>query len=115
MSLLRNPFVLPIFVALIASVIALIAAVAVTFSDLNDAAVPDSVWGRSHSYEFRNFLRQRTSGVVSTIDKQLQGALSGINGATSVSTTFVTETTEDGTSVVNTIPSPPPYTPTSFY
>ena len=105
MSLLRNPFVIPIFVALIASVIALIAAVAVTFSDLNDAAVPDSIWGRSHSYEFRNFVRKRTSGVVSAIDKQLQGTVPGIDGDSSFSTT-------EGTSVAAPVPSPP-YT--TFY
>ena len=67
MSLLRNPFVIPLFVAFVACVIGLIAAVAVTFSDINDAALPSSVWGRAHSYEFRTFMRQQTSGVVSRI------------------------------------------------
>ena len=71
MSLLRNPFAIPFVVAFIASVVALIVSLSITFSDWNDAAIPDSVWGPPHSYEFNNFVRQRTSGTVSSLEKQV--------------------------------------------
>ena len=76
MSLLRNPFVIPLVIAFIASVVGLIVAIAITYSDLNDAALPDSIWGAPHSYEFKNFVRRRTSGVVPFLDKTLRESLS---------------------------------------
>ena len=101
MGALRNPFVTAFLVALVASVIALVAAVAVTFSDINDAAVPDSVWGRHHSDLFREFLRRASSGAVEYVD---------------ITASDITEVAADIPPAppipsvdVPSIPSPPPY------
>ena len=63
MSLLRNPFVIPLIVAFVASLVALIVSIVITYGDFNDAAVPDSIWGHSLSDEFRDFVRERTTGL----------------------------------------------------
>lgn len=107
MSLLRNPFVIPLFVALVACLVGLIAAVAITFSDINDAALPSSIWGRAHSYEFREFLRRQTSGVVSSIDKRLEGSILGMDEAAAGGEAAVYSPPS--------VPSPPVYTPYTPY
>jgi len=63
MGVLRNPFVVSLVIALVAAVIALVAGVALTFSDLNDARVPDRIMGRTYSDHFRAFLRKKTGGI----------------------------------------------------
>jgi hypothetical protein len=80
MGVLRSPFFISTVVALIAAVIALVAGVALTFTDLNDAPVPASIWGRSHSYEFRNFIRTSTSGAIDYMERYANEAIDGIDG-----------------------------------
>lgn len=80
MGVLRSPFFISIAVALVAAVIALVAGVALTFTDLNDAPVPASIWGRSHSYEFRNFIRTATSGAIDYMERYVNEAVDGIEG-----------------------------------
>ncbi len=80
MGVLRSPFFISFLVAVVAATVGLIAGVALTFTDLNDAPLPASIWGRSHSYEFRNFLRKATQQGYRYIENELEdldGALIG--------------------------------------
>tara|TARA_Y100000996_G_scaffold378280_1_gene330849 strand:+ start:209 stop:442 length:234 start_codon:yes stop_codon:yes gene_type:complete len=54
---LRNPFTLSIFVGLVSFVLAFITALAITFSDLNDDALPRSVFNNGYTDNYRAFLR----------------------------------------------------------
>tara|TARA_B100000035_G_scaffold284123_1_gene266826 strand:+ start:2054 stop:2440 length:387 start_codon:yes stop_codon:yes gene_type:complete len=94
MSLLRNPFVIPLIVAFVASLVALIVSIVITYGDFNDAAVPDSIWGHSLSDEFRDFVRERTTGVVPLFEKRLQESLTGIDESLGIEVTTETTVTE---------------------
>ena len=54
---LRNPFTLSIFVASISLVLAFIAALAITFSSLNDDAIPRSIFNNGYTDNYRAFVR----------------------------------------------------------
>ena len=54
---LRNPFTLSIFVAFISLVLAFIVTIAITFSGLNDDAVPRSIFNNGYTDNYRAFIR----------------------------------------------------------
>lgn len=54
---LRNPFTLSIFVALISCLLALITAIAVAYSNLNDASLPRSIFSNGYTDNYRAYLR----------------------------------------------------------
>ena len=77
MGVLRNPFVVSLVIAVVASAIGLIAAVALTFSDINNAPVPARIMGRAYSDHFRAFVRKNTGGVdfAGTIGDSIDGII----------------------------------------